>query len=1696
MKQDGIHKIGAIALASSALSLHSNSALAQTADDEIVNIANLSYQVGDTQFSMETNAAVFTVQRPQVAPTIEFFRYAPTAGHAQQVNVNGSDFSPSGSLAGPFNAVSGATNTGNNIDFSGAVPLIPATSFLSGELIFVQVTDASANQDPNSIETIVIDIEIGNGDAIVLRLYESGPDTGEFWGFAPSTTSNTSKYDGEITTGSNEQLVATYQGSNTLSEIVVDSALIDPANIVFDSVSGAPINGAQITLMDMQSHGMASVYGVDGFSHFPSAIVSGETITDESGLNYVNTNGEFQFPLLQPGEYYVEVVPPEGYRFASVLTPDFINQTTGAGYFIIEASYGRPIAVNSPGALRFDIPLDPESDLVITKTADRTAADIGDFVGYTVSIENNGTVPTPIRLFDTLPVGFRYIEGTSRQGANFIDDPEISETADALTFPLGLIGPGESVQLNYALEIGPGAALGDAVNRAVVRDADGNQLSNVARAAVKLREDLMRSHSTIVGRVSENACDTDEDWAREILTGEGVEGVRLYMETGAYAVTDAQGLYHFEGVTGGTHVVQVDEGTLPKGYEPVLCEDNTRYAGNTTSKFIDIQGGGIWRANFYLERTGEVEETKTVETFNDTTEYKDFDQAWLDQQTDEIEWVYPDTELTPSKPSVNLGIKHPVGTEIDILLNGRKVPGANLMSREFSTDRTKVISHWRGVDILPGRNEFVATVTDRTGRVVQTLRNEISFVTNIARVRPLPDQSKLVADGRTVPTVAIRLEDEAGRPVHAGRIATIDVQAPYRLYDETGERELSEKTQDYIAPLSARMDTRVGPNGTVKINLEPTLQTGKVTVIVTLDSGRQVPVHMYLEPEKRDWIIVGLAEGSIGYQTIKDKAVALAPGEDNETIRDGRVAFFAKGLIRGDWLMTLAVDTDKRRGGRDGDFLSEIDPNAYYTLYGDRSYQQYEALSRYPVFVKLEKRTASALFGDFNTDITEGRLTSYNRRLSGLRAEYVGQNFHVMGFAAETNQGFAKDEIPADGTSGTYRLSNGNVLAQSENIVIETRDRNRPDIVLERREMIRYLDYTLDYLTGELIFRLPVDASDDSFNPNVIVVDYETSEEAERNVTFGGRVQADLADGRVRVGSTFVQQNGSALSSGSKENMVGVDMVADVTDNTEVRLEYAMTEDKTGVDGETREAVLAEVIHTSDKISAEAYFREEDGGFGLGQQNSNTNGIRRYGASVNVKIDEYEDEETGRRGQRTLQSKAYHEDNLGTGNSRDTAEVTLRQTGEKLNVSGGLRVSRDKLVNQADRKSVLALAQASYKLPEQKATLTAAIKQPIGGKDAVTNYPRRITVGADKMIGSKTTATIRHEILDGANASGQNTVVGLSTSPWTGATVTASSDLITGDNSRRLGATIGVDQQYRINERWSLSAGLRNRRVLDENGTYVDVAPDAAISPLEVNQDFTSAYLGAAYRKDHTSGSARIETRQASDGETWIGTVGVAREMSEKLSVAGAGRVFTQNPDDPASGSTTTLDARVGAAWRPRNNDDLILLNRTDVSHEKDRTGAKRTRFVNNVSANVLVDDNWQLAGHYGIKHVRQDIAGLSLKSTNHLFGAETRYDLTKNIDLGLRGSVLTNGRETKYSIGPQIGFSPTKDVWISAGYNVDGFEDDDFEATEYSRKGVYIQMKLKFDQNTARGLLRRISPQTVAGPAHSNPQAFSQPTN
>jgi len=328
------HTFSAAILAASAWSL-SDPAYASVGDT-VTNIATVTYTAGGVEGELSTNPAIFTIRAPDITPTIEFFRHAPNAGDTISVAINGSSYSPAGDLSGPFTAIGPARTTGGRIiDTSGPLPLTPAEVYLTGELMFVTVTDSSANQDPAEVDTTTISVSSDNGDTIVLQLYESGPNTGQFWAYIPTTGQDTPQNDNQLTTGNNARMTATYVNIFTESEVVVDTALVDPSNFVFDSVTGEPIDGAVVTIINADTNEPARVYGVDGVSSFPTSVTSGMGADDAAGLSYNAQAGEFSFPMLPPGNYRLDVQAPEGYSYASSFSPSEIDTNGGAFTLLI-----------------------------------------------------------------------------------------------------------------------------------------------------------------------------------------------------------------------------------------------------------------------------------------------------------------------------------------------------------------------------------------------------------------------------------------------------------------------------------------------------------------------------------------------------------------------------------------------------------------------------------------------------------------------------------------------------------------------------------------------------------------------------------------------------------------------------------------------------------------------------------------------------------------------------------------------------------------------------------------------------------------------------------------------------------------------------------------------------------------------------------------------------------------------------------------------------------------------------------------------------------------------------------------------------------------------------------------------------------------------------------------------------------------
>ena len=107
----------------------------------------------------------------------------------------------------------------------------------------------------------------------------------------------------------------------------------------------------------------------------------------------------------------------------------------------------------------------------------------------------------------------------------------------------------------------------------------------------------------------------------------------------------------------------------------------------------------------------------------------------------------------------------------------------------------------------------------------------------------------------------------------------------------------------------------------------------------------------------------------------------------------------------------------------------------------------------------------------------------------------------------------------------------------------------------------------------------------------------------------------------------------------------------------------------------------------------------------------------------------------------------------------------------------------------------------------------------------------------------------------------------------------------------------------------------------------------------------------------------------------------------------------------------------------------------------------------------------------YGAKFVKIPSAAVAYSGFTDHIGVETRYDITKKWDIGLRGSVLHSwhGGQFAYSFGPSTGYNIVENAWISLGYNVVGFEDKDFASAAYTAQGPYVKFRMKFDQQSVK---------------------------
>ena len=184
-------------------------------------------------------------------------------------------------------------------------------------------------------------------------------------------------------------------------------------------------------------------------------------------------------------------------------------------------------------------------------------------------------------------------------------------------------------------------------------------------------------------------------------------------------------------------------------------------------------------------------------------------------------------------------------------------------------------------------------------------------------------------------------------------------------------------------------------------------------------------------------------------------------------------------------------------------------------------------------------------------------MSRYSRTLTGLKSDYAGEHFGYSAFAAQSDQGFVKDEIQGDGTSGLYRLSRRPLIINSDKMRLEIRDRFRSEVVIESRPLARYLDYSIDYLNGTLFFKQPVPSRDQNFNP----VSHRCRVRSDQRRQGAGhgwrsRIASSCRRGAFELGASFIQEGAAA----GDTRVAGTDLRWQIDASTELKAELARTE--------------------------------------------------------------------------------------------------------------------------------------------------------------------------------------------------------------------------------------------------------------------------------------------------------------------------------------------------------------------------------------------------------------------------------------------------------------------------------------------------------------------------------------------------------
>jgi hypothetical protein len=1074
------------------------------------------------------------------------------------------------------------------------------------------------------------------------------------------------------------------------------------------------------------------------------------------------------------------------------------------------------------------------------------------------------------------------------------------------------------------------------------------------------------------------------------------------------------------------------------------------------------------------------------------------EQSATPASTDEIAILTPAAGTVLNQPATSVTVQYPIDAKVELLINGEAADRGLIGRTETNQTTHRVTETWYGIILNQGKNEISLR---RTGEIKSAAAIQVQVSGQPVKIKVSTLESYVPADGRSTVTVQGQLQDESGYPSSWSADVTLD----------TAGGEFIGTDQNPDSPgFQVKAD-----QGRFTALLRSPSQAQTVRIRAESSGLEGYTQFQFETPKRTSLLATGFLDFRLGARgtNFYDSFQNFLPlDRHNDPVLNVKGAAFATTSI-GDWLFTGAVNTVQPLN-RDADNRISLlgaapTTDQLYPVYGDTSTTEKVTPSQDSLFLKFERtspvKNAGSdyfLWGDFNTPefaTASQEFTATNRILHGFKANYNLGPLQVSALYSNTVQGFQRDTIAPDGTSGYYFVSQRNLLNGSENIVIELEELNRPGTVVSAKQLTRGSDYTIDYDRGSLLFRNPIlrtdTAADGTLLVRRIVVTYQYDTPGNNTSLWGTRARYHFSrkqDQETWVGSTYWHEDHGA----QQFELFGADARVALGKKGSVIAEYAHSmnnQDGTApVEGSAYRIVAqAELLKG---LAGQVYYRSAEAGFSNNATISFVPGQTRYGASLaglvtpktklSVQIDHEDDFGIAPQIISDLYQLLHPGSNPQPGTQQDNSltTVTARVDQSIGPAKVGLKyVYLDRTDRITNTQSQANQLQASLSMPlRQNLTFNSLAAVNLSGNDPI--YTNRVQAGLTWQVDPNVSIQLNQYYFWGGQY-GDRAITSLDTlghyNLFKDTQLTGRFSLVgSGENMTGVGAA-------GIKHHWQIAHGLK-----------MDVAYEYV-----VGQFFGTTAAGLQFEQPYAVGSG-ASALGLSGGHNF--SVGIDytdnpdlkasfnyqyRTSSSGINSVLVGEILGKFNDsltglihyDQAGAANQllgllgdTADLRVGLAYRNPENDKFNALFRYEYRQNPSiipdtiLLGSGTGSTDHTLSAEAIYAPNWrwELYGKAGFRYSTSYLANDFVNSSTLLLSQlRATYRLDYHWDLTAEGrmiNTLSTG-SSEFGASAEVGYYLTPNLRLAAGYSFGSVLDRDLGSSRHAG-GPYLGVTVKLD--------------------------------